>query len=182
MKFGSLSSKPLAVSDVVQNASVLDGQYVAVHGVLYLGEGSPNDSFVCLPKTGAFDGTVPLPPMIPPVESTIEVVQSELLHRLYGTVPSWSGDYLYHCDAIVVGQIRVRQDVQPAVSITNLWMVMIQTAADPEWYTDHQLYLLTFPENPLPPLPWASISVNASKGAVLKLQPAEQSVAAGAPA
>jgi hypothetical protein len=154
MQFGHLKCDPISVSKVIASPD-LDGQHMAVHGIIYYGEGCGEDEYLLLPKEGPFDGVGPIPmPAHLDRSKCILIEEPHLYHRLGGS--SAAGAFLFKDDAILVGQIRRRSESAHPVRIGDLWLIVMQRWADEGLgWTHHNLRVILFPQDRLPPLPWS---------------------------
>src|SRR4051794_39726682 len=120
MTFGRLVCNPLSVREVI-NDPALDSKHVAVHGLLYKGQGCEDWEWLLLPKEGPFNGVEPIP-----MPASLNRSQCLLIERpedfsklgSSGAAGLW---YWKH-DCIIVGQIRHRPGTDHPFRIGDLWM------------------------------------------------------------
>lgn len=170
MHFGFLKCDPISVPDVIASPD-LNNQHIAVHGIIYYGEGCEKDEFLLLPKEGPFDGVGPIPvPESLDRDKCLLIVEPDLYDRLGGS--SACGAFLFKDDAVLIGQIRRHPGSNHPVRIGDLWLIVMQRWTDEGLgWTNHSLRVITFPQNRLPPLPWTGFQGERDAYPVIRVSP-----------
>ena len=106
----------------------LEGTIVAIHGVLYYGQGCMNDRFVLIHKAGGFDGTVPIPrnacePIDP--SKCIMLDYPDLQDRM-GSGTTTGAPWLWRCDAIVIGTLGFTNTIPYPARLYDLTFITFQ--------------------------------------------------------
>ena len=173
MDFGTISSNPLSVAEVIGNPD-LANQYVAVHGIIYYGEGCEEREILLLPKEGPFDGK-PIPkPKSLDRRKCLLIEPPDIYDDFYAKLGSFAmlGSCLWNVNAILVGQIRHRPEFDQPVRIGALWLMIVQ-----EWQDfgggkfHHILSVSAFPQNSLPQLPWSGPQTERCGQPVIYIHP-----------
>ena len=174
MTFGQLVCEPLSVMEVIDDAG-LDGKHVAVHGLLYKGQGCEDWEWLLLPKKGPFDGVGPIP-----MPESLNRSECLLIDRPddFDKLGSSGvcGLYFWKHDCILVGQIRHCPGTDHPYRIGDLWVMLLQDWLDSEWgvgrergFPYHQLRLVLFsPSNP-PGLPWSGPTTKQHGSPVIRI-------------
>ena len=170
MQFGCLKCDPITVPQAISSPE-LDNQYVAVPGIIYYGEGCEEGEYLLLPKEGPFDGVGPIPmPESLDRAKCLLIEEPNLDDRLGGS--SVCGAFLFKEDSILVGRIRRHPGSDHPVRIGDLWLVVMQGWADEGLgWTSHNLRVITFPQDRLPPLPWNGFQGERHAYPVIRVYP-----------
>jgi hypothetical protein len=170
MQFGCLKCDPISIPEVIASPD-FDNQNIAVHGIIYYGEGCEKDEYLVLPKEGPFDGVWPIAvPESLDRSKCLLIEEPNLFNKLGGS--SACGAWLFKEDAILVGQIRRQPGSNPQVRICNLWLILMQNWADEGMgWTNHNLRVIIFPQSALPPLPWMGFQGKRNAYPVLRVYP-----------
>ncbi len=170
MQFGCLECDPISVPEVIASPD-LDNQYVAVHGIIFYGEGCEKDEYLVLPKEGPFDGVGPIPmPESLDRSKSLLIEESNLYNRLGGS--SVCGLFLFKDDAILIGQVRRRPGSEHPFRIGDLWLVLMQRWSDEGLgWTNRSLRVIAFPQHRLPPLPWSGFEGKGHAYPVIRVYP-----------
>jgi len=153
MPFGNLVCYPISVKEVIERHDC-DGQYMAIHGLLFYGDGCETNEFLLLPKDGPFTGVGPIPmPESLDRRECILIEEPALDSRLGGS--SVSGLYRYKDDAVVIGRVRRHVASRHPVRVGELWLILMQDWMEmPRGSAFHELRVVAFPHSRLPKLPW----------------------------
>lgn len=153
MQFGCLRCDPISVTQAIASPD-LDNQHVAVHGIIYYGEGCGEGEYLLLSKEGPFDGVGPIPmPESLDRRKCLLIEETDLYNRLGGS--SVCGAFLFKDDAIIVGQISRHPGTDHPFRIGNLWLIVMQRWSDEGLGWVHRsLRVIMFPHDRLPRLPW----------------------------
>jgi hypothetical protein len=157
MKDGILNGQVLSVPEVIEDIG-LYGQLVAVHGVFYYGNAVPG--FVLIPKEGEFDGHILARVTNLDLKHLIAINEPNLQRKL-ADLPTFCGEFNWQYDAIVIGKPQ-RNAFGYGASISDIWMMMAQTAAAPEVGMKQRLNMICFGEQRGPSMPWTSPIEKAS--------------------
>jgi hypothetical protein len=176
MLFGQLVCDPLPVLEVIEETS-FDGKHVAVHGVLYKGEGCQVGEWLLLPKEGPFDGVGPIPMPESLNRTRCLLIEQPGLGDKLGS-SGVCGSYFWKHDCILVGQIRHRVGTDHPFRVGDLWVMLLQDWLDREWGVGrekglpyHQLRLVLFsPSNPAE-LPWSGPTMKNHGSPVIRISP-----------
>lgn len=174
MAFGRLVCEPFSVREVIDNPD-LDNQHVAVHGLLYKGQGCQVGEWLLLPKEGPFDGVGPIPMPESLNRAECLLIEQPGLGDKLG--PSGvCGAYFWKHDCILVGQIRHRPGTDHPFRIGDLWVMLLQDWLDSEWGVGrakglprHELRLVLFSPPNAPALPWSGPEQHGNP--VIRLHP-----------
>ena len=151
MKLGRLYIEPLSVEKVIADRT-LDKSIVGVHGLLFYGKGCQEGEFLLLAKPGPFDGVGPIPLPDEIDRSRCLLINQPELQKKLGSSGA-SGDYIWKCDTIVIGQISHHPGETHPIQMQNLWLMLLQ---DYLGYRNgkayHGVYMVFFSE-PDPTLP-----------------------------
>jgi len=144
MMFQYLDCDPVSVAEAIEHPE-WDNQFLAVHGVIFYGDGCQDGEFLLLPKTGRFDGTsISMPRSIDRAQCLL-IEQDDIDSKLGGS--SATGGYRYLYDSIVVGRICRTPMSEHPVRITNLCIVLMQDWEEmPKGKPYHKLRIVTFPD------------------------------------
>jgi hypothetical protein len=170
MKFGRLVCEPLSVREVIDNPE-FQNKYVAVHGVLYLGEGCAEDEFLLLPKEGPFDGVGPIPmPVSLDRAECLFIEQADIWNKVGKS--GAAGLYHWKHDCILVGQIRHRPGTDHPFRVGDLWVLILQDWLDcGKGQPFHEMRLVLFsPPNPVE-LPWSGPTAKRHGDSVIHVNP-----------
>lgn len=170
MALERLQCDPVSVEEVIASLQ-FDGQHLAVHGVIYYGDGCEKDEYLLLPKGGAFDGDQSIPmPVSVDRDKCLLIDEPRLYEALGGS--SVCGAFLFKEDAIVVGEIRRQPGSAHPVRIGHLWMILTQNWRDEGLgWTIHRMRVVTFPRDRLPPLPWSGFQGNEHAYPLIEIHP-----------
>jgi hypothetical protein len=135
------NSRPLSIPRILEMRE-LDGKFVAVHGILYSGEGCRGDEFLCLPKDGGFDGITP--GRLPVRRAASLCVREPTLATKFENLPSFCGPYAYQFDAIVMGRFRRGEWDGCAGAMEDLLMVVLHEIAQPSIHYDLGVHVISF--------------------------------------
>jgi hypothetical protein len=175
MQFGCVKCDPIAVPEIIASPE-LDNQHVAVHGIIFYGEGCEQDEYLVLPKEGPFDGVGPIPfPDSLDRSKCILIEEANLFDRLGGS--SASGAFVFKYDAIIVGQIRRHLRSSHPVRITDLWLIVVQDWVDEGLgWTNHSLRVVMFPEIRMPTLPWSGFKGERNAYPLIRVLPEPENI------
>lgn len=170
MQFGCIKCDPMSVPEVIA-APELNNQHVAVHGIIYYGEGCEKDEYLLLPKEGPFDGVGPIPvPESLDRSKCLLIEEPNLYDKLGGS--SVAGAFRFKDDAVLIGAIRRQPGSGHPVRIGDLWLIVMQRWTDEGLgWTNHSFRVITFPHDRFPPLPWSGFQGERDAYPVIRVYP-----------
>jgi hypothetical protein len=146
----------MSVSEVIARQD-LQSQIVAVHGILFLGEGCSDNEFLLLPKSGPFDGVgpIPMPKSLDRTKSLL-IEEVQLDQQLGGS--SVAGAYSYKLDALVIGEFSRHEGTDHPYRLGSLLLLLVQDYTDYTPYgqnwINRRLKVITFSGNRMPQSTW----------------------------
>jgi hypothetical protein len=168
MSFGFLHGSLYSVDEVIKTPA-LDGEIIAVNGVFYSGPEAPDSEFVLLSKHGWFDATGVADVKFEGKQNVITINDPLLATRINSHIASACGEFLHKYDCMIVGRVQKDSASGFGASIREVNLLVLTSWR--EGGPKQHVYVLSFPERGLPPLPWTS-PVNRNGMPVLEMSTA----------